>query len=190
MRTSDLANLLELMVRKQIAITPCLWGSTGIGKSTIPKQLAKKMNYKVFDIRLSQLESVDLKGMPFTQFVTMEMTKEELIEDIKRSKTVGKINRIDTKGKGGSSFVYSFFIDNKMYVGRIDRDKNPYVKINEFYEIEYSSKNPHINKMILDEEITDSVKIMKAGYQKKTKFYKYDNFGNFLKEIDTLYFER
>lgn len=104
--------------------------------------------------------------------------------------TVGKINRIDYGNKGGSSFVYSFFIENKMYVGRISRDKNPNVKVNDFYKIEYSSKNPHINKMILDEEITDSIKIMNAGYQKKTKFNKYDNFGNFLKEIDTLYFER
>ena len=77
-----------------------------------------------------------------------------------------------------------------MYVGRISRDKNPYIKINNFYKIEYSSKNPHINKLIVDEEITDSVKIINAGYQKKTKFYKYDNFGNFLKEIDTLYYER
>lgn len=123
-------------------------------------------------------------------YITYDNSKKnEELEKFKQ-KTVGKINRIDTKGKGGSSFVYSFFIDNKMYVGRIDRDKNPYVKINEFYEIEYSSKNPHINKLIVDEEITDSIKIMNAGYQKKTKFYKYDNFGNFLKEIDTLYFER
>ena len=123
-------------------------------------------------------------------YITYDNSKKnEELEKFKQ-KTVGKINRIDTKGKGVSSFVYSFFIDNKMYVGRIDRDKNPYIKINDFYEIEYSAKNPHINKIILDEEITDSVKIMNAGYQKRTKFYKYDNFGNFLKEIDTLYFER
>jgi hypothetical protein len=123
-------------------------------------------------------------------YITYDSSKKnEELEKFKQ-KTVGKINRIDTKGKGVSSFVYSFFIDNKMYVGRIDRDKNPYIKINDFYEIEYSAKNPHINKIILDEEITDSVKIMNAGYQKRTKFYKYDNFGNFLKEIDTLYFER
>lgn len=115
--------------------------------------------------------------------------KNNELEKFKQT-TVGKINRIDYGNKGGSSFVYSFFIENKMYVGRISRDKNPYIKINNFYKIEYSSKNPHINKLIMDEEVTDSVKIMNADYQKKTKFYKYDNFGNFLKEIDTLYFER
>lgn len=87
MRTSDLAELLETMIKEQINITPCLWGSTGIGKSSVPKQVARKLGYKVYDIRLSQLESVDLKGMPFTQFMTTELSKAEVMEEISRMKS-------------------------------------------------------------------------------------------------------
>lgn len=41
-----------------------IWGSPGIGKSDIIKSVAKFLGYHVEDIRLSQIESIDLRGMP------------------------------------------------------------------------------------------------------------------------------
>lgn len=41
-----------------------LWGSPGIGKSSIVRAVANETGRKVFDIRLSQRDSVDLRGIP------------------------------------------------------------------------------------------------------------------------------
>jgi hypothetical protein len=42
-----------------------LWGAPGIGKSQIIAQVAKKYQVPMIDIRLSQMEPSDLRGIPF-----------------------------------------------------------------------------------------------------------------------------
>lgn len=54
------------------AITKCinvkqplfLWGQPGVGKSAVTKQVAKHANLELVDLRLSLLDSVDLRGFP------------------------------------------------------------------------------------------------------------------------------
>jgi len=41
-----------------------LWGSPGVGKSNIVDQYAKANDYELVDLRLSQLDPVDLRGCP------------------------------------------------------------------------------------------------------------------------------
>jgi hypothetical protein len=41
-----------------------LWGPPGVGKSAITKQLAQKLKLDIIDLRLSLLDSVDLRGFP------------------------------------------------------------------------------------------------------------------------------
>ena len=46
--------------------TPVMvWGPPGIGKSQIVAQVAKQHDVPVIDIRLSQMEPTDLRGIPF-----------------------------------------------------------------------------------------------------------------------------
>ena len=42
-----------------------LWGPPGVGKSQMVAQVAKKYSVPVIDIRLSQMEPTDLRGIPF-----------------------------------------------------------------------------------------------------------------------------
>ena len=42
-----------------------LWGPPGVGKSQMVLQVAEKNNVPVIDIRLSQMEPSDLRGIPF-----------------------------------------------------------------------------------------------------------------------------
>lgn len=42
-----------------------IWGKPGIGKSSIIHQIGKEQNRKVQDIRLSQIEFSDLRGIPY-----------------------------------------------------------------------------------------------------------------------------
>lgn len=45
-------------------ITPFIWGKPGIGKSQAVKQLADEYGIDFIDLRLSQLESADVRGIP------------------------------------------------------------------------------------------------------------------------------
>lgn len=45
-------------------VTPFVWGKPGIGKSQAVKQIADSMGVDFIDLRLSQLESSDLRGIP------------------------------------------------------------------------------------------------------------------------------
>jgi len=47
---------------------PCvIWGGTGIGKSSLIKQLADELAHKLRDVRLSDKEPSDLGGIPFPE---------------------------------------------------------------------------------------------------------------------------
>lgn len=46
-----------------------LWGPPGISKSSLMRQYADRMNYAYVDIRLSQIEPVDLRGIPVPHVV-------------------------------------------------------------------------------------------------------------------------
>lgn len=51
-----------------LANVPCnLIGSPGLGKSDVIKQVAKELNLKVIDFRLSTADPTDLSGMPFVE---------------------------------------------------------------------------------------------------------------------------
>ena len=41
-----------------------VWGAPGVGKSTIVKSLAREMGVGFVDVRLAQMESIDIRGIP------------------------------------------------------------------------------------------------------------------------------
>lgn len=41
-----------------------IWGAPGIAKSSVVEQVADELNYKLIDIRLTQMEPTDLRGIP------------------------------------------------------------------------------------------------------------------------------
>ena len=41
-----------------------IWGPPGVGKSTIVKSLAREMGVGFVDVRLAQMESIDIRGLP------------------------------------------------------------------------------------------------------------------------------
>lgn len=51
----------------QSKLVPYISGSPGIGKSEIVKQVADSFNLQLIDVRLSQLDSVDLLGFPMVK---------------------------------------------------------------------------------------------------------------------------
>lgn len=50
-----------------------IWGGVGIGKSQAVAQVAKKLGYKLFDVRLSDKEPSDLGGIPYPMVTFWEL---------------------------------------------------------------------------------------------------------------------
>ncbi len=63
MRAKEITITLNSLIEAQIPVF--IWGSPGIGKSSIVKQIAKDKNLEFVDLRLSLLDPTDLKGIPF-----------------------------------------------------------------------------------------------------------------------------
>ena len=68
--TRDLTRLLNILLETDTPVF--IHGSPGIGKSFITAEMAKERGWELVDIRLSQLDPVDLRGIPS---VDGDMTK-------------------------------------------------------------------------------------------------------------------
>lgn len=64
MTIKDVARACDLILREPQVITPFIHSRPGVGKSSIIQQLAEKRNIAFIDLRLSQLESADVRGIP------------------------------------------------------------------------------------------------------------------------------
>lgn len=66
MRITQAVKVLTAALQAEpMSLATMLWGSPGIGKSSITHQLAAEWGIKMLDVRLSQLDPVDLRGIPF-----------------------------------------------------------------------------------------------------------------------------
>jgi len=63
LKPSETTQALRHMVNKKTAVF--LWGPPGIGKSSLIKALAAELGYDFIDIRLSQMDPTDLRGIPY-----------------------------------------------------------------------------------------------------------------------------
>src|SRR3972149_6485728 len=61
-----------------------LWGPPGVGKSQMVAQVAKKYGVPVIDIRLSQMEPTDLRGIPFRVGDVVEWAIPAMLPDASR----------------------------------------------------------------------------------------------------------
>ena len=61
-----------------------LWGPPGVGKSQIIAQVAEKQSVPIIDIRLSQMEPSDLRGIPFRETDLVEWAVPAMLPDAKR----------------------------------------------------------------------------------------------------------
>lgn len=53
-----------LLICRDSNVTPFIWGHRGLGKSSIVKQLAEDNGWGFIDLRCSQLEASDIRGLP------------------------------------------------------------------------------------------------------------------------------
>jgi hypothetical protein len=87
MRPSSIRSILEREFASTAsnAHTPVmLWGPPGVGKSQIIAQIARDHGVPLIDIRLSQMEPTDLRGVPFRKGDMVEWSVPSLLPDADR----------------------------------------------------------------------------------------------------------
>ena len=89
------AQLLTILDREFTSTTEghhtpvMLWGPPGVGKSQIVAQIAQKHGVPVIDIRLSQMEPSDLRGIPFRAGETVEWAVPGILPNAERHGPTG-----------------------------------------------------------------------------------------------------
>ncbi len=119
MRPAHLSTVLdkEFLSTKHGHHTPVMiWGAPGVGKSQIILQVAKKHNVPLIDIRLSQMEPSDLRGIPFRNGEMVEWAVPAMLPDATRHGLEGILflDEITSAPPSVSAAAYQLILDRKL----------------------------------------------------------------------------
>jgi hypothetical protein len=93
-----------------------LWGPPGVGKSQMIAQIGAKHGVQVIDIRLSQMEPTDLRGIPFRVGDLVEWAIPELLPDAQRHGKHGILflDEITSAAPTVSAAAYQLILDRRL----------------------------------------------------------------------------
>ncbi|WP_456412380.1 AAA family ATPase [Thiolapillus sp.] len=93
-----------------------LWGPPGVGKSQIVAQIAAKHHVPVIDIRLSQMEPSDLRGIPFRTGDTVEWAVPGILPNAARHGAQGILflDEITSAPPSVSAAAYQLILDRRL----------------------------------------------------------------------------
>ncbi len=93
-----------------------LWGPPGVGKSQIVAQVAQRHQVCVIDIRLSQMEPSDLRGIPFRVDDAVEWAIPSLLPHRKRHGDTGILflDEITSAPPSVSAAAYQLILDRRL----------------------------------------------------------------------------
>lgn len=116
------AQLLTILDREFLSTdeghhTPVmLWGPPGVGKSDMIRQTGERHNVPVIDIRLSQMEPSDLRGIPFRNDEYVEWAVPAILPDAERHGTSGILflDEITSAPPSVSAAAYQLILDRRL----------------------------------------------------------------------------
>ncbi len=119
MRPAHLISVLEkeFTSASQGHHTPVmLWGPPGVGKSQMVAQVAERHGVPIIDIRLSQMEPSDLRGIPFRVGDLVEWAIPAMLPDTKRHGAVGFLflDEITSAPPSVSAAAYQLILDRRL----------------------------------------------------------------------------
>jgi MoxR-like ATPase len=93
-----------------------LWGPPGVGKSQMVGQVAERHKVPVIDIRLSQMEPSDLRGIPFRVEERVEWAVPAMLPDAKRHGKEGFLflDEITSAPPTVSAAAYQLILDRRL----------------------------------------------------------------------------
>jgi hypothetical protein len=119
MRPAHLTSVLdkEFLSARDGQHTPVMiWGPPGVGKSQIIAQIADKHQVPLIDIRLSQMEPSDLRGIPFRNGEVVEWAVPAILPDAKRHGETGILflDEITSATPSVSAAAYQLILDRRL----------------------------------------------------------------------------
>ncbi len=93
-----------------------LWGPPGVGKSQMVAQIATKHDVPMIDIRLSQMEPTDLRGIPFRNGAVVEWAIPAMLPDPARHGMEGILflDEITSAAPTVSAAAYQLILDRRL----------------------------------------------------------------------------
>ncbi|MDH5711039.1 MAG: MoxR family ATPase [Gammaproteobacteria bacterium] len=93
-----------------------LWGPPGVGKSQMVAQIAARHEVPLIDIRLSQMEPSDLRGIPFRVEEFVEWAVPSMLPNLKRHGERGILflDEITSAPPSVSAAAYQLILDRKL----------------------------------------------------------------------------
>ena len=101
-----------------------LWGPPGVGKSQLVAQIGERHQAPVIDIRLSQMEPSDLRGIPFRVGDVVQWAVPALLPDAQRHGPRGVLflDEITSAPPAVSAAAYQLILDRRLGEYRIPDD--------------------------------------------------------------------
>jgi hypothetical protein len=93
-----------------------LWGPPGVGKSDLVRALAAREVVSLIDLRLSQLEPTDLRGIPFREGLRVEWSVPSLLPDAARHGPRGILflDEINAAPPTVTAAAYQLILDRRL----------------------------------------------------------------------------
>ena len=119
MRPAQLLTVLELeyqSTRKGQHTPVMLWGPPGVGKSQMVAQIATRHGIPVIDIRLSQMEPSDLRGIPYRVNDQVDWAIPTMLPDTERHGPEGILflDEITSAPPSVSAAAYQLILDRQL----------------------------------------------------------------------------
>ncbi len=119
MRPAHIATILELefLSTRDGHHTPVmLWGPPGVGKSQMVQQVGERHGIGVIDIRLSQMEPSDLRGIPFRVGERVEWAPPATLPHLDRHGAAGILflDEITSAPPSVSAAAYQLILDRRL----------------------------------------------------------------------------
>lgn len=117
-----LAELLdETVCHPMHAVPVMIWGAPGIGKSDLVRQAARQQGLTLIDLRLSQLEPTDLRGIPLHDQGRVRWIPPEELPDAERDGAEGILflDEINAAPPAVAASAYQLILDRRLGVYRL-----------------------------------------------------------------------
>ena len=119
MRPAQIATVLEqefLSTHDGHHTPVMLWGPPGVGKSQMVQQVGERHGMPVIDIRLSQMEPSDLRGIPFRQGEHVEWAVPAMLPDPQRHGEAGILflDEVTSAPPSVSAAAYQLILDRRL----------------------------------------------------------------------------